>query len=426
MTQVQLNLFAHVSAAYADAPAGALDNATLYQTVASRAGLDDSEIEVRVPIGTAGTMRSPVKRQIRWYQQTLKQLGVIERVEGERGIWRLTEHAGKSLHKALQGVKLVAFSTDLGIAVWARSQDLFGPYTEPTALCYTSLPYPLRQARAYGHPGDARGEEHYVDFVCELLEPIVRNLVRGGSIVINVSNDIFLKQSPARSLYIERLILALHDRLGLSLMDREPWINYSKPPAPTYWACVKRVHLTTAYEPIYWFCNDPLSARADNRRVLQPHTDRHQRLMESGGAHRAAVYGDGAYRLRHDSFGRITEGKIPRNVIERGHRCPDTIAYRKHAIGLGLPLHGAMQPTSIADFYIRFLTEPGDLVVDTCGGTVKTGLAAERAGRRWMVAEWIVEYLRGAAELFRDFAGYSMHPALASVGGYPDQIRGTR
>lgn len=411
----QPDLFAHVGCAYAEAEGGTLDNAALYNQVAERAGVDIAKLDARVPIGNAGALRSPLKRKIRWYQQTLKQLGVIERIPGERGIWRLTENAGKDLHKAASGVKLVAFSTDLGVAIWGRCQEVYSGIGEPIALCVTSPPYPLRQARAYGNPDEAK----YVDFICESLGPIVSNLIPGGSVVLNISNDIFEPKSPARSLYIERLILALHDRLGLSLMDRMPWVNFSKPPGPTHWACVNRVQLTTAYEPVFWFTNDPMRVRSNNRRVLEPHTDRHTRLMQGGGARRTAVYGDGAYKIRPDSYGRITEGKIPRNVIQRGHACNDTRAYREHAASLGLPTHGAMQPTSIPDFFIRFLTEPGDLVVDNFGGTIRTGLAAERLGRRWFVTEWILEYLRGAAELFRGHAGFDMHPALAAVQGKP-------
>lgn len=408
---IQQDLFAHIAGAYADAPGGVLDNATLYGMVADRAGITPTELDARVPVGVSGSMRSPTKRKIRWYQQTLKALGVIERVEGERGIWRLAENLNKELHKAADGTKLVAFSTELGIAVWSRAGDVFSGLGEPIALCFTSPPYPLRQARAYGN---AEGE--YVDFICRTLEPIVRDLLPGAHVVLNISNDIFEHKSPARSLYIERLILALHDRLGLFLMDRLPWINLSKPPGPTWWACVNRVQLTSAYEPIFWFTNAPELARSDNRRVLEAHSLRHQRLMQAGGAQRSATYGDGAYKIRPDSYGRITEGKIPRNVIHRGHACSDTRDYREMASELGLPLHGAMQPTDIPDFFIRFLTEPGDLVVDPFGGTIRTGLAAERLGRRWLVTEWILQYIRGAAELFRGFRNFEMHPALSVIG----------
>ena len=42
----------------------------------------------------------------------------------------------------------------------------------------------------------------------------------------------------------------------------------------------------------------------------------------------------------------------------------------------------------------------------------RTGLAAERLGRRWIATEWILQYARGAAELFRQFDGFQMHPAM--------------
>jgi hypothetical protein len=419
MNRMQLDLFSHVGAAYAEAPDGALDNKTLYRLVARRAGIDTENLDARAPIGIAGAMRSPIQRKIRWYQQTLKQLGVIKRVPGKRGLWQLAEkvEGEKDLHQAMPGVRLVAFSTNLGLAIWGRNQDVFPALQEEIALYVSSSPYPLRDARAYGNP-----DQHaFVDFICEALEPIVRNLMPGGSIVLNLSNDVFEVKRPSRSLYLERTVLALHDRLGLSLMDRIPWVNLSKPPGPTYWACrthvpQPRVQLSAAWEPIYWFTNDPTRINSDNRRVLKEHVERHIRLMEQGGAGRTASYGDGAYRLRPDSFSNVTEGAIPRNVILRGHACKDTNAYRNHAERLGLTKHGAMQPTDIPDFFIRFMTEPGQLVVDNFGGTIRSGLAAERLGRRWLTTEWILQYLRGAAEMFRHFAGFEMHPALAAVG----------
>jgi len=329
-------------------------------------------------------------------------MGILERAD-QRGVWRLSEDAGKNLHRIIAGNQLVAFSTRLGVAIWARHKEVFPSLGEPIALCITSPPYPLRVQRAYGGPTS----EEYPDFVCTALEGIVRALQPGGSIVLNVANDVFEERSPARSLYVERLVLALHDRLGLALMDRVPWVNLSKPPGPTWWACINRVQLSAAYEHQLWFTNDATRVRADNRRVLEEHTARQRELMAAGGAQRSAVYGDGAYRIRKNSYGRETPGRLARNVMLRGHACTDTKAYRRVATSMGLPLHGAMMPTAVPDFWVRLLTDVDDLVVDPFGGTVRTGLAAERLGRRWIVTEWIREYLQGAASLFRNNAGFA-------------------
>lgn len=399
--QLTLNLGTAVLQAYTQAPDGTLENTRLYDALVTA----DPAVAAQdrpIPIGQARAARSPVRRQIRWYQQTLKHLGVLERAPGTRGVWRLTAAARKDLHPAGPQVKLIAFSTELGVAIWGRCEEVFPGLTESVALCMTSPPYPLRKARAYGGPTAA----DYTDFLCRTLEPIVRALIPGGSLVLNISNDIFEPKRPNRDLYAERLVLALHDRLGLSLMDRIPWVNPSKPPAPTHWACVRRVQLVATYEPVYWFTNDPDRVRADNRRVLEAHTARHQALIAAGGERRTTVYGDGACRVRPGNFGQLTAGRIPRNVITRGHRCQDTQTYRQVAQALGLKPHGAMYPTALPDFFIRFLTEPGDLVIDPFGGSGKTGLAAERLGRRWLMTEQIREYLQGSAELFRGCAGF--------------------
>ena len=214
-----------------------------------------------------------------------------------------------------------------------------------------------------------------------------------------------------RSLYQERLVLALNDRLGLKKVDMGPWINKAKPPGPTEYACKRRTHLSSGWESIYWFSNAPASLRSDNRRVLNAHTDNHKKLLSEGNK-RVAVYGDGAYRLRESSFSNVTEGAIPKNVFERGNACADTLAFRRMAEQLGLPQHGAMFPTALASFFINFLTREGDLVVDPFCGSNKTGLAAQRLSRRFMSLDRCAQFLRTSAELFRDFSDFVMNPFM--------------
>lgn len=403
----QIDMF-HVHQAYTE-QGGVLSNDQLYDAVADLTGVSSDELNARQAIGKAGTPRSTLKRKIRWYQQTLKAMGVLERVEGERGMWRLADKQGK-LHEAPGDVSMVAYSTELGVAIWSSSNNVYRSLDQPIHLCITSPPYPLAVQRAYGNVG----ESQWVDFITESLEPIVEQLAPGGSIVVNISNDIFQSKSPARSLYVERMVLALNDRLGLSLMDRWPWINLSKPPGPTYWACVNRYQLCSGWEPIFWFTNDPSRVRSDNRRVLQAHTEKHRKFLAEGNT-RHAEYGGGAYRLRGaESYANQTPGRIPKNVITRGHRCSDTLAFRDAAKELGLPSHPAMFPTEIAEFAIKYLTVEGELVVDHFSGSNKVGLAAERLNRRWLVREKVLEYMRVQAEIFRHFSGFKINPALAA------------
>ena len=226
---------------------------------------------------------------------------------------------------------------------------------------------------------------------------------------LNISNDIFEAQSPARSTYRERLVIALEDRLGLHKMDELIWENPSKPPGPLQWASLSRQQLNTAWEPVYWFTNDPRLCRSDNRRVLQAHTEQHLKLLRQGGEKRNAVFSDGAYRVREGSFGSPTPGKIPRNILRFSHVERAKRETVRQAKAQGLPVHGATMPQALARFLVEFLTREGDLVVDPCGGWSTTGAAAQECGRRWLTTEIMGEYVLGGANAFTQAPGFEQH-----------------
>ncbi len=403
----QLDLFSEVLHAYSAENHHILDNASLYAHVVKRTGLPMSALSERSPVGHAQQPRNLLTRRIRWYQQTLKHAGILERVDGERGVWRLTSPASKDLNQIDPTVSVVGFSTELGIAILGSCETVFSKIDSPIHLVVTSPPYPLSQSRNYGNPK----ESDYVDWICKTIEPLVRNLARGASVCLNVGNDVFMPGSPARSLYREKLILALHERLGLYKMDEFIWHNPSKPPGPVKWASITRQQLNVSWEPVYWLTNDPHAVRSDNRRVLQAHSERHLNFIKNGGVKAAASKSDGAYRIRPGSYSNETPGKIPRNVLARpvlhlGHSCSDQREYRRLASAEGLPPHGATMPLSLASFLIEFLSQPDDLVVDPFGGSFTTAKAAERLGRRWLSTECMVEYVIGAASRFREFQGF--------------------
>lgn len=384
-----------VAAAYAEA-GEEIDNATLYRYVAEREGWDPEVLETRSTVGRSEAKHNLATRAVRWHQQSLRRAGVIERVPGKRGIWSLTNPAKGALTEAPANVALVAFSTELGVAIWSSWEGVFPKIDETLGFCITSPPYPLRRPRAYGNPTQAE----YVDFICRAFEPIVRNLVPGGCIALNISQDIFEPGSPARSLYRERLILALHDRLGLSKLDEICWHNPSRAPGPIQWASKTRQQLNMTWESVYILTNSPKLARTDNRRVLEPHTDKHLRLIARGGEQRERSHSDGAYKIKVGSYGNPTEGKIPRNVLSIGHRCSDQIAVKAAARKLGLPTHGAPMPLKLADFLVRFLSRPGDLGVDPFGGSCTTAKACEINNRRWITTDRCLEYLLAGSTRF--------------------------
>lgn len=406
-TPRQIDLFAGVLEAY-DHAGGEVENADLYRRVGVAVGIDEQAWDARVPIGKAQELHSPLRRQVRWQQQTLRALGLLEH-GGRRGSWKLTPLGKKKLTPAPSGRVLLGFSTDLGLALWADCDDVFARLDEPAHLVLTSPPYPLAVPRAYGNPTP----EDYVDWLCARLEPVVKLMAPGASIALNVSNDIFIPGTPGRSLYRARLEIALHERLGLHGMDTLIWANLSKAPAPLRWSSLTRQQTNVAYEPILWLTNDPVRVRSDNRRVLTPHSEKHAKLIARGGETRVTNYGDGANRLRAGSFGNTTAGRIPRNILSYGHRCGDQQPARDFARAHGLPEHGAAMPLPLAKFLVEFLTEKGDLVVDLFAGIGTTARAAELTGRRWITTERAGEYVLSGAQRFAGCEGFEEFGGVA-------------
>ena len=72
------------------------------------------------------------------------------------------------------------------------------------------------------------------------------------------------------------------------------------------------------------------------------------------------------------------------------------------------------------EFFIRFLTDPGDLVVDLFAGSNATGAVAEIERRRWLAFDVSLDYLATSAFRFVDVG----LPPLAMTEIYNCILRG--
>jgi site-specific DNA-methyltransferase (cytosine-N4-specific) len=57
-------------------------------------------------------------------------------------------------------------------------------------------------------------------------------------------------------------------------------------------------------------------------------------------------------------------------------------------------------PVGLAEFFIKFLTSPRNLVLDPFGGSNVTGAAAESLKRRWIAVEANGHYIQGSLGRF--------------------------
>ena len=67
-----------------------------------------------------------------------------------------------------------------------------------------------------------------------------------------------------------------------------------------------------------------------------------------------------------------------------------------------MKVHPARFPSKLPEFFIRLLTEPGDLVVDIFAGSNTTGFVAEQENRYWLAFEKELQYLATSSFRFME------------------------
>ena len=384
-----------------------ISNKELYSKVATKTQTPSFVANNKAECTKDGKVHNLFNRKVRWAMQTLKADGAI--TSDSRGFWRLTQDGKQTLTTIVVNKHMVAASTDLGVVIWGDSTNVFNDVIEEDIhLCFTSAPY-LGIKRSYGTHQD---EADYIDFILSVLEPVRKRMVKGANLVLNVTNDSILKKSfGERSLYLEKLIISMSEKLELHLMDRLPWYAADKSPKG-YQVTHARTHLTSRYEPVLWFCNEPEFCLADNRRVLEPYKAQMKRIIEAGGEKSNRVASDYQTNSKKGGFSTDNGGSIPSNVLNFPTNCANNRAVIKNARSMGLPTHGALFPQALAEHIIKWMCPPGGLVHDPFGGYSTTGAAAEKLGMNWRTVELHWEYVRASLVRFEKYKGYEVNPEL--------------
>jgi site-specific DNA-methyltransferase (cytosine-N4-specific) len=103
-------------------------------------------------------------------------------------------------------------------------------------------------------------------------------------------------------------------------------------------------------------------------------------------------------------FGKDNGGAIPSNLLSIPNTDSNS-SYLRLCKELGLERHPARFPSELPAFFIKMLTDEGDVVLDIFGGSNTTGVTAEALKRKWLTFEINHEYL--AASVFRFLDGHS-------------------
>ncbi len=296
------------------------------------------------------------------------------------------------------------YRTDFGSAFVGDSWQLMrGIPTGAVKLVVTSPPYALHFKKEYGNVD----KDGYVEWFMPFAKEIKRILAKDGSFVLNIGGS-YNPGSPTRSLYHFKLLIALCDELGFHLAQECFWFNPAKLPTPAEWVNVRRCRIKDSVEYVWWL-TPTAWPDADNRRVLVPYSDDMHRLIEKGYKAKKRPSG-------HNITGKFKAnrgGAIPSNVIVRiddAMDIPDSMLIRgnnesnseyiRRCAAAGLKPHPARFPAALPEFFVKFLTKAGDLVLDPFAGSNMTGRVAENLGRKWIAIELDRDYLGASAVRF--------------------------
>ena len=258
-------------------------------------------------------------------------------------------------------------------------------------LIVTSPPFGLVRKKDYGN-ADA---DEYVDWFRQFAVQFKRVLKQSGSLVIDIGGA-WKKGLPTKSLYQYELLLTLCKEFGFHLAQEFFWWNPSRLPSPAEWVTVRRIRVKDAVNTIFWLSLDPWP-KASNRRVLQPYSSSMHQLLANGYQAKKRPSGHEI----SNNFSRNNGAAIPPNLIALANTESNS-RYLKFCETQGLQPNPARFPAQIPEYFIRMLTDEGDLVMDPFAGSCVTGEVAERLNRRWCCVEIEKEYLDGAAGRFED------------------------
>jgi DNA modification methylase len=288
---------------------------------------------------------------------------------------------------------LPAYTTDYGAAYCGDSLELLNKLPDNSInLVMTSPPFALLRKKEYGN----EDQKDYIEWLSNFAEIVFQKLTDDGSFVIDLGGA-YQKGVPSRSLYNFRVLIHLCDKLGFHLAEDFYWFNSSKLPSPIEWVNRRKIRAKDSVNTVWWLSKSAFP-KADVRKVLTPYSDRMKKLLED-----PAKYYDPKKRPSgHDistSFSTDNGGAIPSNLLQIPNSESNS-QYISSCKKINIKGHPARFPSKLVEFFIKFLTDPEDIVLDIFAGSNTTGEAAEANKRNWLSFEIQPEYVASSSFRF--------------------------
>ncbi|MBI4903778.1 MAG: site-specific DNA-methyltransferase [Acidobacteria bacterium] len=272
------------------------------------------------------------------------------------------------------------YRTALGRQLCADSRQVLAQLPDESVdLIVTSPTFALLRKKSYGN----EEQEDYVEWLLEFGNVAKRTLKDTGSFVLDLGGA-YQRGVPVRSLYNFKVLIEFCEKPGYFLAEEFYWHNPAKLPSPIEWVNKRKIRVKDSVNTVWWFSKTEWP-KADVTRVLAPYSERMKTLLKDP----EKFYRPKGRPSGHDiaaAFGKENGGAIPPNLLQ----IPNTDSnshYLRMCKALGRESHPARFPADLPKFFVNFLTEPGDLVLDIFSGSNTTGAVAENLGRRWLSIE---------------------------------------
>jgi DNA modification methylase len=258
-------------------------------------------------------------------------------------------------------------------------------------MIFTSPPFPLNTKKKYGN---LQGDE-YLEWLVA-FGPLFRNLLTpNGSIVIELGNS-WEPGLPTMSTLGLKALLRFQEENDLHLCQEFICHNPARLPSPAQWVTINRIRLKDSFTRLWWLSPNS-HPKANNKNVLQEYSPSMKRLIKRKNYN--AGKRPSEHQISETSFTTDHGGSIPPNVLSISNTSASD-AYQEYCRENGIGFHPARMPPALPEFFINFLTDPGDFVLDPFGGSNTTGAAAEKLDRRWISIEPTEEYIQGSVGRF--------------------------
>ncbi|MEX1265185.1 MAG: site-specific DNA-methyltransferase [Actinomycetota bacterium] len=256
-----------------------------------------------------------------------------------------------------------SFTTDLGCVVVGDCLDTLRQIPDSSLdLVITSPPYDRQGKYADGERYE-RG--WYEDTFVKVTAEILRVLQPHGSFILNYRSK---RHGDERGTLQFELVFWLREQ-GFLFADDFVWGKPSPPPG--------RFHrfLKDAVEYAFHFAKSPRWQFYPEQVLAPARWDAKDRERRKKLAH---------------NYQRVDEPSgHGRKRVQAGPDMvrPSTLLHFEPEFSPNPTHHPARFPIELPSFFIRLMTQPGQVVFDPFAGTCTTALAAEQLGRRWLMTE---------------------------------------